>query len=74
MHTFSVDENLVEFLEKITKKYNFKDIEETLNKSFSLLHLVDLIDEEEGELLIKSKDGSLIKFSLHAQEKLEDNK
>lgn len=69
MHTFSVDDNLIKFLEKLMLKYNYVDLQEAIEKCFIVMHIVDMVDEEKGEILIKNNDGAIVKFSLYQEKK-----
>ena len=60
MHTFSVDDDLIKFLEKLMLKYNYVDIQEAMKKCFIVMHLVNIVDEENGEILIKNKDFLMV--------------
>lgn len=69
MHTFSVDDDLIKFLEKLMLKYNYVDLQEAIKKCFIVMHIVDMVDEEKGEILIKNNDGAIVKFSLYQEKK-----
>ena len=69
MHTFSVDDNLIKFLEKLMLKYNYVDLQGAIEKCFIVMHIVDMVDEEKWEILIKNNDGAIVKFSLYQEKK-----
>ena len=33
------------------------------------MHIVDMVDEENGEILIKNNEGAIVKFSLYQEKK-----
>ena len=72
MKTFSIDGDLEKILQDLTSKFGYKDTQQTLHKGFLFLHLISLMDDEDGKLLYQTKDGELMTLDLFTKSEVQD--
>lgn len=72
MKSFAIDGQLEELLDKMTEKFGYKDIRQTLHKGFLFLQLLNVLKEEGGKLLYQDPNGDLLPLDIFDPDHLED--